>query len=60
MVDPATGISTARSARDHTQVMTLREAKELTALPADMDQYTNFYENKLLEAMMEPGNSNDA
>ena len=36
------------------QVQILREAKSLTQMPEDLEQYKNYYENKLLEAMMKP------
>lgn len=55
LVDPESGVTETRSVRDHMQVRLLREAKRLTELPRDMEQYTNFYENKLLEALMQPG-----
>jgi len=52
IVDESTGLLETRSLRDHAQIRVLREAKRLTELPNDMVQYKNYYENKLLEAMM--------
>ena len=54
MIDLQTGITDKRSIRDHAQIQVLREAKQLTALTDDMDQYKNFYENELLKALMVP------
>ena len=53
--DKATGIKDLKSVRDHAQILLLRDAKRVTELPADMEQYKNFYENRLLHAMMKPG-----
>ena len=54
MIDQDTGIADRRSTRDHVQVQVLREAKQLTSMPVDMEQYKNFYENELLKALMIP------
>ena len=54
MIDLETGISDKRSVRDHVQLQVSREAKQLTRLTEDMDQYKNFYENELLKALMIP------
>ena len=32
----------------------------MTALPNDMEQYKNYYENQLLAVMMQPGNTEEA
>ena len=60
IVDFNTGTPETRALRDHAQIRVLRDAKQLTKLPNDMEQYKNYYENKLLEAMMKPGNSESA
>ena len=44
-VDGETGKEDVRSMRDHAQVRLVREAKKLTEMPADMEQYKYFYEN---------------
>ena len=59
-VDPMTGLSESKSLRDQVHLNVLREAKKLTELQNDMEQYRNFYENKLLKEMMKPGNTEDA
>jgi len=59
-VDPMTGISNTHTIRDHAQLLNVREAKKLTELPVDMDQYKNFYENQLLAAMMQPMSNSEA
>ena len=55
-----TGLSETKSLRDQVHINILREAKKLTELQSDMEQYRNFYENKLLKTMMQPGNTEDA
>ena len=57
IVDHNTGESETRAMRDHTQIRVLRDAKQLTELPNDMEQYKNYYENKLLATMMKPDSS---
>lgn len=59
-VDKMTGFSETKSLRDQVHLNVLRDAKKLTELQNDMEQYRNFYENKLLKAMMRPGNTEDA
>ena len=54
-MDQETGIPELRSIRDHAQIQTIRTAKRLTELPQDMEQYKNYYENQLLQALMKPG-----
>ena len=58
--DAQTGITDSRSIRDHAQIHVLRQARNLTALHDDMDQYKNFYENELLKALMLPGSDKSA
>ncbi len=53
--DVETGIVDNRSIRDHSQVQLIRQAKKLTSLSVEMEQYKNFYENELLKTMMLPG-----
>ena len=55
-----TGLSETKSLRDQVHLNILRDAKKLTELQNDMEQYRNFYENKLLKTMMQPGNTEEA
>jgi len=49
------GFEEVKALRDHTQIQVLRDAKTLTQLPVDMEQYKNYYENRLLTALMQEG-----
>ena len=55
LTDTEMGLQQEQSLRDVTHMQILRRAKELTKLPDDMEQYKNYYENKMLEALMAPG-----
>lgn len=59
LVDEELGSLDSKSLRDHLHVRLLREAKELTRLQSDMEQYRNYYENMLLKAMMNEGNTEE-
>ena len=45
VTDGITGVEEVKSLRDHAHIQVLRDAKRLTKLPDDMEQYKYYYEN---------------